>query len=59
MPEFDITKIATYLGVNMGKFFQFSILRVLEPGTTNDRVNAQEGFAKVKLGNGAFGLYLN
>ena len=39
MPQFDITKI--YLGVNMGKFFQFSILRVLEPGTTKDKVNAQ------------------
>lgn len=36
--------------------FQFSILRVLEPGSTKDDVVAQEVLIKRKLGSRAFGL---
>ena len=39
--------------------FQFSILRVLEPGSTKEQVIAQESFIKVKLGSRAFGLNEN
>lgn len=37
-------------------FFQFSILRVLEPGSNKNEVIAQESFIKDKLGSRAFGL---
>lgn len=39
--------------------FQFSILRVLEPGSTKEQVIAQESFIKEKLGSRAFGLNAN
>jgi len=38
------------------KFFQFAVLRALEPGCTKDQVNAQERLIKDKLGSKAFGL---
>lgn len=38
---------------------QFSILRVLEPGSTKDEVMRQEILAKQKLGSRAFGLNSN
>lgn len=40
-------------------FFQFSILRVLEPGSNKDEVITQESFIKEKLGSRAFGLNEN
>jgi len=40
-------------------FFQFSILRVLEPSATKDEVLNQEVLAKKKLGSRAFGLNSN
>lgn len=40
-------------------FFQFSILRVLEPGSTKDQVIVQEYLIKEKLGSRAFGLNVN
>lgn len=39
--------------------FQFSILRVLEPGSNKEEVIAQESFIKEKLGSRAFGLNSN
>ena len=39
--------------------FQFSILRVLEPGSNKEQVIAQESFIKDKLGSRAFGLNEN
>jgi hypothetical protein len=36
--------------------FQFSILRVLEPGSTKEQVIEQESLMKEKLGSRAFGL---
>lgn len=39
--------------------FQFSILRVLEPGSNKKEVIAQESFIKEKLGSRAFGLNAN
>jgi hypothetical protein len=40
-------------------FFQFAILRVLEPACTKDQVIAQECIIKSKLGSRAFGLNEN
>ena len=39
--------------------FQFSVLRVLEPGSTKEQVIAQESLIKEKLGSKAFGLNEN
>lgn len=39
--------------------FQFSILRVLEPGSTKEQVVSQEALVKEKLGSRAFGLNEN
>jgi hypothetical protein len=41
------------------RYFQFSILRVLEPSATKDEVIRQEKLAKKKLGSRAFGLNSN
>ena len=41
------------------KYFQFSIIRVLEPSSTKDEVIKQEVLAKKKLGSRAFGLNSN
>ena len=39
--------------------FQFSILRVMEPGTTKNQIIEQESKIKEKLGSRAYGLNLN
>jgi hypothetical protein len=49
------------LSKNLQRFhhFQFSILRVLEPSSTKEKVLFQEKQTKFKLGSRAFGLNLN
>jgi hypothetical protein len=54
-------RIKELLTENPGRHehFQFSILRVLEPGSTKEQVIAQETLTKRKLGSRAFGLNEN